>query len=101
MKIKKDAQRRKAKKEEMPDTNKIGEVVPLVTSLNSGCDISEIYLKRTGDESSEDEEGTEKPFTEEDEDERKEMESFRKFLENEQIKQKNKQSEASTSQDVG
>ncbi|XP_014210916.1 GPN-loop GTPase 1 [Copidosoma floridanum] len=57
-----------------------GEQVPLITTVNSGREISDIYLKHPANESSEDEEGTENA-TEVDEDERKEAESFKNFLE--------------------
>lgn len=90
MKIKRDAQRRKTEgvqleKAVQEDT---GENVPLVTTINSGREISDIYLKHAGDESSEDEEGTENPFkVDEDEDEKKEVESFKNFLDRHKAQQ--------------
>ena len=44
----------------------IGETVPLVTSINSGREIADVYLKHPGNESSEDSEGEEVNAREED-----------------------------------
>lgn len=63
----------------------MGEDVSLVSTVSSGREISEIYLKHACNESSEDEDGTE---NKEDEDEEKEeMESFKSFLERHKTKQ--------------
>lgn len=65
-----------------------GQVVPLISSVSAGREIADIYLKHPGNESSEDEEGTENARdSEEDPDEIKEAESFKGFL----AKQKNEQ----------
>ncbi|CAK9796100.1 GPN-loop GTPase 1 [Anthophora quadrimaculata] len=59
MKIKRNAQRQKTEKEQLEKAAQeiTGESVPLITTVNSGRDISDIFLKNPGDESSEDEEG--------------------------------------------
>lgn len=90
MKIKRDAQRQKAEKEQLEKASQevSGESIPLITTINSGREISDIYLKHAGNESSEDEEGTENPFKDEDdEEERKEAESFKNFLNRHKIQQ--------------
>ena len=74
MKIKRDAQRRQAEKEQLERAaQKVsGESVAFVSTISSGREISDIYLKHAGNESSEDEEGTENAFQiEEDEEEEK------------------------------
>lgn len=79
----------------------MGETVSFVTTVNSGRDTSEIYLKHACNESSEDEDGTENDFEENEGEKKKEEESFKNFLERhkmEQAKRKNNQkSEPSTS----
>ena len=84
MKIKRDAQRQKTEKEQLEKASQeiSGESIPLITTINSGREISDIYLKHAGNESSEDEEGIENPFEDEkdDEEEKKEAESFKNFL---------------------
>lgn len=91
MKIKRDAQRRKTEAEQLQKAAEqaVGESVPFVTTLNSGREISDIYLKHAGNESSEDEEGTENPYKEEEEDEeeKKEAESFKNFLNRHKMQQ--------------
>ncbi|XP_076664945.1 GPN-loop GTPase 1 [Andrena cerasifolii] len=90
MKIKRDAQRRKAEKEQLERAaQKVsGESVPFVSTISSGREISDIYLKHAGNESSEDEEGTENAFQiEEDEEEEKEAESFKNFLNRHKMEQ--------------
>lgn len=77
----------------------MGEAVPFITTVNSGRDTSEIYLKHACNESSEDEDGTENN-PEETEAEKKNEESFKTFLERhktEQAKRKNNQGSESTS----
>ncbi|XP_076245507.1 GPN-loop GTPase 1 [Calliopsis andreniformis] len=102
MKIKRDAQRRQAEKEQLESAvqKSMGESVSLVTTINSGREISDIYLKHAGNESSDDEEGTENVFNEEeDEEENKEAESFKNFLnrhKTEQIKRSSNQPTTST-----
>lgn len=91
MKIKRDAQRQKAEKGQLEKATQeaTGESMPLITTVNSGREISDIYLKHAGNESSEDEEGVENPFkNEEDEEERKEAESFKSFLNRHKMQQK-------------
>lgn len=56
-----------------------GEDVPLITTVSSGREVLDIYLKHPGNESSDDEEGTEN-VAETDENEAKEAESFQNFL---------------------
>lgn len=68
-----------------------GEDVPLITAVSSGREIADIYLKHPGNESSDDEEGTENP-ADIDEDEEKEAESFKTFL----AKHKTEQAKRST-----
>lgn len=79
----------------------MGEAVPFVSTVNNGREISEIYLKHACNESSEDEDGTENDFKEDENTENKEEESFKSFLERhklEQTKRKNnQQSKPSTS----
>ncbi|CAD1479580.1 unnamed protein product, partial [Heterotrigona itama] len=92
MKIKRDAQRQKAEKEQFEKATRevAGEDIPLITTVNSGREISDIYLKHAGNESSEDEEGTENPFKgeEEDEGDKMEVESFTNFLNRHKMQQK-------------
>lgn len=99
MKIKRDAQRQQTDKElEITAPKSVGESVSFVTSINSGREISDIYLKHAGNESSEDEEGTENVFREEeDEEEKKEVESFKNFLDRHKIEQNKRISNQSTS----
>lgn len=71
----------------------MGEDVPLMSTVSSSREISEIYLKHACNESSEDEDGTENK--EDKDEEKKEVESFKSFLERhkmEQIKRKNQES---------
>lgn len=92
MKIKRDAQRQKAEKEQLEKATQevAGEDIPLITTVNSGREISDIYLKHAGNESSEDEEGTENPFKEEEEEEKDKMEveSFKNFLNRHKMQRK-------------
>lgn len=91
MKIKRDIQRRQTEKEhlEKAANNSTGENIPFVTAISSGREISDIYLKHAGNESSEDEEGTENSFhAEESEEEDKEAESFKNFLNRHKMEQK-------------
>ncbi|KAJ8681184.1 hypothetical protein QAD02_016971 [Eretmocerus hayati] len=77
-----------------------GEDVPLITTVSSGREISDIYLKHPANESSEDEEGTEEvPAT--NEDEADEAESFKNFLDKHKTAQDKKSScqQPSTSKD--
>ncbi|XP_076750707.1 GPN-loop GTPase 1 [Xylocopa sonorina] len=104
MKIKRDAQRQKTERAKLEKVvqESTGESVPLVTTINSGREISDIYLKHAGNESSEDEEGTENPFKEEeDEEEKKEVESFKNFLNRHKMQQnKHASNQATTSRDT-
>ncbi|KAK9297199.1 hypothetical protein QLX08_008946 [Tetragonisca angustula] len=92
MKIKRDAQRQRAEKEQLEKATRevAGEDIPLITTVNSGREISDIYLKHAGNESSEDEEGIENPFKgeEEDEKDKMEVESFKNFLNRHKVQQK-------------
>ncbi|XP_018397155.1 PREDICTED: GPN-loop GTPase 1 [Cyphomyrmex costatus] len=103
LKTEREAQRKKAEKEQLEKASKktIGEAMSFVSTVNSGRDISEIYLKHACNESSEDEDGTENNFEENEDEKEKEEESFRNFLERhrtEQAKRKNnRESEPSTS----
>ncbi|CAK9829741.1 GPN-loop GTPase 1 [Anthophora retusa] len=100
MKIKRTAQRQKTEKEQLEKAAQeiSGENVPLITTVNSGREISDIFLKNPGDESSEDEEGTENPFVEEnDDEEEKEAESFKTFLERHKMQQTQKSNQPTTS----
>lgn len=86
MKAKRNAQRLKAEKEQAEKAAReaTGDNVPLISTISSGREISDVYLKHAGNESSEDEEGTENPFNgrqDEEEEEKKEAESFKNFLE--------------------
>ena len=64
IKTNKEIQKKKSKEEAdkkvIAETG-IGDVVPLVTTLSSGREISDIYLRHPANESSEDEEGEEVP----------------------------------------
>ncbi|XP_031843460.1 GPN-loop GTPase 1 [Nomia melanderi] len=104
VKIKRDAQKSQAEKEQLEKAaqNVTGETVPFVTTVNTGREISDIYLKHAGNESSEDEEGTENPFhEEEDPEEKKEAESFKNFLNRHKIEQSKRTSnQPTTSKDA-
>lgn len=101
--MEREAQRKKTEKEQLDKASKkaMGEAVPFVTTVNSGRDISEIYLKHACNESSEDEDGTENNFEKNEGEEKNVEESFRNFLERhkkEQTKRRNNQeSEPNTS----
>ncbi|KAL0118606.1 hypothetical protein PUN28_009346 [Cardiocondyla obscurior] len=106
IKTEKEAQRKKTEKEQLEKASKtaVGEAVSFVTTVNSGRDTSEIYLKHSCNESSEDEDGTENNFKEdkaemEDEDVplHKAFERYYKPLEKIIRKGQEKESEASTS----
>ncbi|XP_011176122.1 GPN-loop GTPase 1 [Solenopsis invicta] len=103
VKMEREAQRKKTEKEQLDKASKkaMGEAVPFVTTVNSGRDISEIYLKHACNESSEDEDGTENNFEKNEGEEKNVEESFRNFLERhkkEQTKRRNNQeSEPNTS----
>ncbi|XP_012536846.1 GPN-loop GTPase 1 isoform X2 [Monomorium pharaonis] len=103
VKMEREAQRKKTEKEQLEKASKkaMGEAVSFVTTVNSGRETSEIYLKHACNESSEDEDGTENNFEENKDEEKKEEESFRNFLERhkmEQAKRKsNQESEPNTS----
>ncbi|XP_043256680.1 GPN-loop GTPase 1 isoform X1 [Colletes gigas] len=93
-KVKRDAQRRQTEMEQLEKAgqNIAGETVPFVTTIGSGREIADIYLKHAGNESSEDEEGTENLFKVEDEEENKEAESFMNFLNRHKMEQKKRTS---------
>ncbi|XP_032675414.1 GPN-loop GTPase 1 [Odontomachus brunneus] len=98
----KEAQRNNEKDEQLEAASKsgIGEAVPFVATVNSGREISELYLKHPGNESSEDEDGTEDIHARQEEDETKEEESFVDYISRrnmEQSKREKKQCEPSTS----
>lgn len=80
MKIKRDAERKRREKEQLEKATKCaeGESIPFVSTVSSGREIADIYLKHAGNESSEDEEGTENTYDPEVE-EKKEVESFESF----------------------
>ncbi|XP_076646967.1 GPN-loop GTPase 1 [Halictus rubicundus] len=102
VKIKRNAERSKAEKEKLEQAaqNVEGETVPFVSTLSSGREISDIYLKHAGNESSEDEEGTENPFhDEEEEEETKEVESFKNFLARHKV-QRSTPNQPATSRDA-
>ncbi|XP_053984195.1 GPN-loop GTPase 1-like [Hylaeus volcanicus] len=99
MKIKREAQRKQTEKEQLEKAvqNVTKESVPFVTTISSGREISDVYLKHAGDESSEDEEGTENVFKpEEDEEEDKEAESFKNFLNRHKMEQQKRTSNQPT-----
>ncbi|KYQ58476.1 GPN-loop GTPase 1 [Trachymyrmex zeteki] len=102
-KMEREAQEKKEKKEKLEKANKkaMGEAVSFVTTVNSGRDTSEIYVRHAYNESSEDEDGTENNFEENEDEKEKNEESFKNFLERhrmEQAKRKNNQeSEPNTS----
>jgi len=94
--MEREAQRKKTEKEQLEKASKkaMGEAVSFVTTVNSGRDTSEIYLKHACNESSEDEDGTENNFEENEGEKKKDEESFRNFLERhktEQAKRRNNQ----------
>lgn len=64
-------------------------------TINSGREISDVYLKHAGNESSEDEEGTENTPEEMEKDEGKE-DSFSNFLKRHNEEQTKRQSEYTT-----
>lgn len=94
VKIERETQRKKAEKERLENASKktIGEAVqmsvPIITTVSSGRDTSDIYLKHSCNESSEDEEGTENGVNESEDKEEREEESFRDFLERHKAEQK-------------
>lgn len=102
-KLEREAQRKKTEKEQLEKASKqaMGEAVSFVTTVNNGRDTSEIYLKHTCNESSEDEDGTENNFEDNEIEKNKDEESFRQYLERhkrEQAKRRNtNESEPSTS----
>lgn len=74
----------------------LGQAVPLVTELSTGRELADIYLKHPANESSDDSDGEEAPYTpaddREEDDDPMEKESFRKFLQQHQdrnIEQRN------------
>lgn len=97
-----EAERKKTKNEQLESTSKNaeGEAVPFVSTVNSGREISEVYLKHPCNESSEDEDGTE-DINRRKEDEEKEEKSFADFLQRRNLQQNERQnklqSEPSTS----
>lgn len=82
LKLLREVQRNKIEKEALENAKKGDEVetTSFVTTVKSGREISDIYLKHAGNESSEDEEGTENTY-DDDITEKKEVESFKTFLE--------------------
>lgn len=77
---------------QIKEAKAIGTEVPMasfITEISSGRDLSDIYLKHPGNESSEDEDGQEQEFVSNGDDE-KEEENFRKFFSNQATKQENK-----------
>lgn len=86
----------------------LGQAVPLVTELSTGRNLADIYLKHPGNESSEDSDGEEEPFTpleekDDDDDDPMEKEAFMKFLQRHQdknIEQRNVKSSPGTDQSV-
>ncbi|KAI4484608.1 hypothetical protein M0804_007174 [Polistes exclamans] len=86
-----EVQRKKIEKEALENAKKSDEVetTSFVTTVKSGREISDIYLKHAGNESSEDEEGTENTY-DDDVTEKKEVESFKTFLERHKQEQINK-----------
>lgn len=77
---------------QIKDAKAIGVEVPMasfVTEMSSGRDLSDIYLKHPGNESSEDEEGNEQEFASHDDEER-EDENFQKFISSHVTKEENK-----------
>jgi len=103
-KLERETQRKKKEKEQLEKASKqaMGEAVSFVTTVNNGRDTSEIYLKHACNESSEDEDGTENNFEDNEIEKKKDEESFRQFLERhkrEQAKRRsnNLESEPSTS----
>lgn len=92
--IEKEAQRKKTEKEQLEKASKkaMGETVSFVTTINSGRDTSEIYLKHACNESSDDEDGTENNFEENETEEKEPEESFRHFLERHKMEQAKRKS---------
>ncbi|KAF7417967.1 hypothetical protein HZH68_000620 [Vespula germanica] len=105
LKQQRDIERKKVEKEQLENATKstTGETVPFVTTVSSGREISDIYLKHAGNESSEDEDGTENTY-EEDIEEKKQAESFKSFLQRHQQEQNKRvtsqQSQSSTSENT-
>lgn len=76
------AQSAKEKLDRIKEKKAIGTEVPMasfITEISSGRDLTDIYLKHPGNESSEDEDGTEETVLANGDDEREE-ESFNKFI---------------------
>jgi len=95
IKIEREAQRKKTEKEQLEKASKkaMGEAVSFVTTANTGCDTSEIYLKHACNESSEDEDGTENDFEENEGEKKKNEESFKSFLERHKVEQATRRSQ--------
>lgn len=100
VKTERQAQRKKAETEQLEKAGKktIGEAVqmsvPIITTVNSGRDTSDVYLKHSCNESSDDEDGHD--INESEEKEKNEEEAFKDFVERhraEQMKRKIKTNE--------
>ncbi|XP_020299420.1 GPN-loop GTPase 1 [Pseudomyrmex gracilis] len=99
VKTERQAQRKKAEKEQLEKASKktMGEAVqmsvPIITAVTSGRDTSDVYLKHSCNESSDDEEGNE--INENEDKEQEEEEAFRDFVERhkaeQHMKRKNKE----------
>lgn len=77
---------------QIKETKAFGTEVPMasfITDISSGRDLSDIYLKHPGNESSEDEDGHEQEFVSNGDDE-KEEENFQTFVSSHMTKQQNK-----------
>lgn len=101
-KIEREAQRKKTEKEKLEKASRkaMGEAISFMTTVNTGRETSEIYLKHACNESSEDEDGTENNPEENEAEKKKDEESFRTFLERhkmEQAKRRSNQESESTS----
>lgn len=97
--MERDALREKTETEQLEKASKtaIGEAVPFTITINRGCEISDVYLKHAANESSEDEEGTENTVEQTEEDQGKEEESFRSFLQRHNVEQTKRRSKSDTS----
>lgn len=70
-------------------TNSEVNLTPLLNEVNSGREVSDMYLKHPGNESSEDEEGTEQPFVGTGDEEMKEQ-NFHSFVQKHKVMQNDK-----------
>ncbi|XP_012288549.1 GPN-loop GTPase 1 isoform X2 [Orussus abietinus] len=88
----KQREEKEAKKKQLSNVAKNEGSSSLVSSVSSGREISDVYLKHPGNESSSDDEGTENVMGQEDP-EKREEESFNEFIQSRKQDQENRASQ--------